>query len=309
MRFSVIETIYKAALENEKIYFLSGDLGHALADEFKKNLPERYYNTGLAEQNMIGIAAGLALSGNKVFVYSITPFATMRCFEQIKVDICYQNLNVTIIGVGAGFSYAYSGPTHHAIEDIAIMRSLPNMRIFSPSDPNEAAIFTEFLVDYKHPSYLRIGKGGENNLGNHCLEIGKISYVKLGKDIAIVATGPIIEEAIGAAELLEEINISTTVVNAGVLKPIDVSGIISVLSSHRAVFSLEEHNIIGGLGSAIAEIMAENPPLNNVLFKRFGVTDRYLHEVGNQNYLRERFSLDKKGLKNVIEVAWFISRL
>src|SRR3989338_6528359 len=135
MRFAVVETIYEAALRDKSIYFITGDLGHAKAEEFKKNIPDQYINAGMAEQNLIGIAAGLALSGMKVFVYSIVPFITLRCFEQIKVDVCDYNVDVTIIGGGGGFAYANAGVTHYAIEDVAALRALPNMKIISPSNP------------------------------------------------------------------------------------------------------------------------------------------------------------------------------
>src|SRR3989344_8791053 len=214
MRFEVIKTIYDHALSNPKVFFLTGDLGHAHLDDFRKNLPNQYINAGIAEQNMIGIAAGLALSGNKVFVYSIAPFITMRCYEQIKVDICYQTIGVVMIGVGAGYAYSTCGCTHHAIEDIAVMRALPNMRIYSPSSPLEARVITKYLLSQSHPAYLRICKGGEPSpTKEYPIEINKGLVINPGDDITIFSTGTIISEALRAAKILEQNEISTEVVN------------------------------------------------------------------------------------------------
>src|SRR3989344_5418667 len=197
MRKEVVRTIYNQALIDDKVIFITGDLGHDSINEFRKNLPKQYINAGIAEQNIIGIAAGLALSGHRVFVYSIAPFITMRCYEQIKVDICYQNTSVVVIGVGAGYAYSTCGSTHHAIEDIAIMRALPNMQIYSPSNPLEAHLITKYLLGQSHPAYLRIGKGGEPVPDKeYSIEINKGLVMKQGKDITIFSTGTIISEAL-----------------------------------------------------------------------------------------------------------------
>src|SRR3989344_1399448 len=193
MRREVVRTIYKQALLDDRVIFITGDLGHDSINEFRKNLPNQYINAGIAEQNIIGIAAGLALSGHRVFVYSIAPFITMRCYEQIKVDICYQNIDVTVIGVGAGYAYSTCGGTHHAIEDIAVMRALPNMHIYSPSNSLEARLITEYILTQSHPAYLRIGKGGEPPAEKeYSIEINKGFMVKPGIDITIFSTGTIL---------------------------------------------------------------------------------------------------------------------
>jgi len=301
MRFETIKTIYNHALSNPKVFFLTGDLGHAHLEDFKKNLPNQYINVGIAEQNIIGIAAGLALSGNKVFVYSIAPFITMRCYEQIKVDVCYQNVDVTVIGVGAGYAYSTCGGTHHAIEDIAVMRALPNMRIYSPSNSFEARLITEYLFTQSHPAYLRIGKGGEPAPEKeYPFEIGKGSVIKHGKDITIFSTGTILLEAVGASDILSKWGINAEVINIHTIKPIDEGLIRNRTRERKAVFVLEEHNIMGGLGESIARIICESRGNRRPLFKCFGVPDQYNHRAGSQKFMRNCFGLNAESIADSI---------
>ena len=296
MRFEVVRTIYNRALQDKSIYFITGDLEHIHAEAFRKNLPKQYINAGIAEQNIIGIAAGLALSGNKVFVYSIAPFITMRCYEQIRVDVCYQNLNVTVIGVGGGFAYSTSGCTHYAIEDIAIMRALPNMHIFSPSNPLEARLIAEYLVTTSHPAYLRIGRGGEPMpTQEYPIQIGKGLIMKAGNDITIFSTGTITQEALKAACILEGLDISVEVVNLHTIKPLDEKMIQDRGKEKKAIFVLEEHNVMGGLGEAIARVLCE-AGLGDILFKCLAVTDQYPNAVGSQNYIRGLYGLSSESI-------------
>ncbi len=293
MRFESVKAIYKRALSDPKIFFLTGDLGHAHIDDFKKNLPHQYINVGIAEQNLIGIAAGLALSGNKVFVYSITPFITMRCYEQIKVDVCYQNVSVTVVGVAAGYAYSTCGCTHHAIEDIAIMRALPNMRIYSPSNPIEAKQLTEYLLDQSGPAYLRLGKGGEPTPDDtYPLNPPKGLIVQPGQDITLFSTGTILQEALQAARLLQKNGISAEVINLHTIKPLDEDLIRNRVDSRSALFVLEEHTVMGGLGEAVARIMCEYTSSKKVIFKSFGVSDVYNHFSGRQEFMLKCAGLD-----------------
>lgn len=297
MRFEVIKTIYNAALKDSRIVFMTGDLGHAHLQDFRKNLPKQYINTGIAEQNMVGIAAGLALSGHRVFVYSIAPFITMRCYEQIKVDVCYQNVGVVVIGVGAGYAYSTCGCTHHAIEDIAVMRALPNMQIYSPANPMEARLLTEYLLTSNHPSYLRIGKGGEPAAEKeYTLEIGKGLVMRPGHDITIFSTGAITQEAIKASELLGAIGISTEVVNIHTIKPIDADIVADRARSRKGIFVLEEHNVLGGLGECISRIICELPEKNKPTFKCFGVPDEYNHRAGSIKFMRDCCGLNRENI-------------
>ena len=186
MRNTIINEIHNAARLNKNIFFLTADLGFSVVEKFAAELPEQFINVGIAEQNMIGVAAGLALAGKKVFVYSIIPFATMRCFEQIRIDVCYQNLDVTIIGVGGGYAYGSAGSTHFALEDLAIMRSLPNMKIVCPADPHEASALGKQIIDGSGPWYIRLNKGGEKIITGHTTPvIGKGSVIKPGNEATI----------------------------------------------------------------------------------------------------------------------------
>lgn len=303
MRFEVIKTIYEAALSDSRAVFITGDLGHAHLEDFRKNLQGRYQyiNAGIAEQNIIGIAAGMALCGNKVFVYSIAPFITMRCYEQIKVDICYQNLNVTIIGVGAGYAYSTCGCTHHAIEDIAVMRALPNMRIYSPSNSLEARLITEYLLGQSHPAYLRIGKGGElPPEKEYSIEINKGLVMRPGKDITIFSTGTILLEALGARDILEGHGVSTEVVNIHTIKPLDEELVMDRARNRNAIFVLEEHNIMGGLGESIAKVICEIEGRNKPIFKCFGIPDQYNHRAGSQKFMRNYFGLNAESVSDDI---------
>lgn len=300
MRFSVVKVIYEEALKNKNIYFLTGDLGHFGEKEFKENLPQQYLNVGIAEQNLIGIAAGLALTGKKVFVYSITPFITMRCYEQIKNDVCYQNLDVTLIGIGGGLIYGPYANTHCSIEDIAIMRVLPNMKIVCPANPLEATLLTKQLLTIKGPTYMRIGRGKEPMPKiNYSVKFGYSHVINKGNEITIIATGTILDEAMKAAELLKKHGISAEIINMHTIKPIDKKTILHRLMNRKAIFTVEEASVIGGLGSAIAEIISECSS-NKIVFYRFGVVDKYLREIGDQNYLRKKHGISAETISRVI---------
>ncbi len=303
MRYAVIKTIYDAALKNKNIYFLTGDLGHVYEKEFKSIIPQQYLNMGLSEQNMIGVAAGLALSGMKVFAYSIVPFITMRCYEQIKDDLCYQDLDVTLIGIGGGLIYGPYGNTHCSIEDIAVMRVLPNMKIVCPANPQDAQSLTQQLLKKRGPTYIRIGRGKESMPQKEfTVKFNKGFIVKKGKDITIFSTGTILTEAEKAAQVLEEYHISTELIHMHTVKPIDQKLILNRIKNRKAIFTLEDHNIIGGLGSAIGEIVSEKHK-GKLIFKRFGVKDIYLHEIGTENYLRNAHGISSsKVVKTILRL-------
>jgi transketolase len=299
MRFAAVETIYKAALKNKNIYFLTADLNHVMEKEFKENIPNQYLNVGIAEQNMVGVAAGLALAGKKVFIYSITPFVTMRPYEQVKIDVASQNLDVTLIGVGCGFAYGIYGNTHCSIEDIAVMRCLPNMKVICPANPMETTQLMNQLINLGGPSYIRIGRGKEPNPDHkYNVIVGKSQIIKKGSDITIIATGTILDEAIKAASLLEKI-CSVEVVNIHTIKPLDEKFILNRIQNKRAVFTLEEHSIIGGLGSAISQLIAEKS-VKRIIFKSFAVNDKYLPVIGDQDFLRNQHHISADYITKVI---------
>jgi len=291
MRNAFINTLIELAERDKNIYLLTGDLGFSVLEKFSQKFPERFLNCGVAEQNMMGVAAGLALSGKKPYVYSIIPFITMRCFEQIRNDVCYQNLDVKIIGVGSGLAYGFLGATHHAIEDIAILRVLPNMTILSPADPIETRELVLKSYQVKNPTYLRLNKSGEKILYNLTsqIEIGKPSVLKEGQNGAIIATGISVGLGLEVVEKLKGKGYNFKLVSLHTLKPIDEKSLLRELVRQKIIFTLEEHNIIGGLGSAISEILAENNWQGK--FERLAIPDRYCPEIGDTEYLRRIFGL------------------
>ncbi len=283
MRNVFIHTVYETAKRDTRIMLLTNDLGYSVFEQFAADLPTQFLNMGVAEQNMVGVAAGLAMEGMKPIVYSIVPFATMRPFEQIRNDICYQNLNVKIVGVGAGFSYGTYGHTHHGLEDIGILRTLPNMTIVAPGDPVEAELATEAMMKYTGPVYLRLGKAGEPKLYSKKpkFTIGNGIIVSDGIDVSLIATSTMLERAITVAKTLR----SVRVVSMHTIKPLDTRLVLDCAKKTKAIVTLEEHSVIGGLGSAVAEVLAEQGV--SVPFKRIGVADRFTKGMGLQEYMRK----------------------
>jgi len=251
---------------------------------------------GVSEANMIGVASGLALSGKTVFVYSIIPFVTSRVFEQIRDDVALQKANVKIVGVGSGFTYGQLGPTHHSIEDIGIMRTLPNMTIICPGDPYETEEATKAIAALSGPVYLRIGKKGEPTVHKKSLpfKVGRAITVKKGTDCAIVATGNMLPVGLAVSEILDREKIKARLVSMHTIKPLDVNSIKRAALETGAVFTLEEHNIIGGLGSAVAEVL----PYSRLspIFVRFGIQDKFTHIAGTQDFLRSYHKISAKNI-------------
>jgi transketolase len=283
MRDAFIAELHKIAATDDRAMLLSADIGFAVFDRFRDDYPGRFMNLGIAEANMIGVSAGLALSDMRPFAYTIIPFLTMRAFEQIRVDVCMQNLPVVIVGVGGGLSYGVLGPTHHAIEDVAVLRSLPNMTVITPCDPGEAKAATRAAYELGGPVYIRLGKNGEPPLvDSDGFRIGKATTVREGADVTIVSGGPILKVALGAAEELARDGVSCRVLNMHTVKPIDAEAIGESARGTKAMIVLEEHSIIGGLGSAVSEVLAESGIGRP--FRRLGIRDRFCHTVGSQDY-------------------------
>jgi len=303
MRDSFIKTIYDVAKENDKVFLLVGDIGGYLLRNFSKDFPKRFFNLGIAEANMMGVAAGLAMSGKIPFVYTITPFATARCYDQIRVDVCYQNSNVKIIGVGSGISYSTAGSTHHSLEDIAIMRALPNMIVISPADPLETQEAIRAAVKHKGPVYVRLALATEplNYEKVNQYEIGKARLMKDGDDVGIIAAGELVGCALKAASQLEIEGVRCRVINMHTIKPIDKEVIKKAIKDNKAVVTVEEHSIIGGLGSAVAEVIAEEKG-NKVLFKRLGVKDVFCKDYGSKDYLLEQCGLSVAAIVKEVKI-------
>jgi transketolase len=290
MRETFINTLVNIAQDDERIYLLTGDLGFSVVERFRDKCPGRFYDMGVAEQNMIGVAAGLALTGKIVYVYSIVPFVTMRCFEQIRNDICFQNVNVRLIGIGGGVAYGTSGTTHYSLEDIAILRPLPNMTIVAPGDPIEAENVTRESVQYKGPMYIRLGKGREPIVHNSLdMRIGESIVMSEGEDIGIITCGSMLHTAIQVADILKGKNLDVYLISMPTIKPFDKESVIRMLKKTKAMFTIEEHSLIGGLGSAVSEVVAEADI--KVRFKRFAMRDKYNKIIGCQKYLLEQNGL------------------
>ncbi len=291
MRDTFVRTLIGLAKENQNIELITGDLGFGVLKPYFEQCPNQFTNAGIAEQNMTGLAAGMALSGKIVFTYSIGNFPTLRCIEQIRNDCAYHRANVKIICVGGGFVYGSLGMSHQATEDIAIMRALPNVAVFAPGDLAEAEEITKAIVDYPGTCYLRLGRGGEKRIhkGIDNFQIGKAIHVKRGERVAIFSTGAIFEEVEIACEKMLEAGITPTVYTFPTVKPLDINTIRECAADHEMIVTCEEHNIIGGFGGAVAEVMAENPTKAKLL--RIGMNDRYCEKVGNQKYLRAEYGM------------------
>lgn len=301
MRNTFVSGLEKIAESDTRLFLMTGDLGFGVLDGFAKKFPDRFINAGISEQNMTAVAAGIALEGNSVYTYSIGNFPTMRCLEQIRNDICYHNANVKIVSVGAGLSYGQLGMSHHATEDIAIMRALPNMKVFSPADPQEALAVLKEVHRLQGPAYVRLGKGREQNTHTDMPveNVYAAQNIKDGSDACIFATGAILSEVIKAADALGQKGVSVRVNSVLSVKPIDEQAIWDCGKQYKWIFTVEEHNVIGGLGSAVAEVLAAMPDNRARLF-RIGMQDQYSSIVGSHEYLRNYYGLSAQKIEEKI---------
>lgn len=296
MRDTFVRTLIALAKENPNIELITGDLGFGVLKPFWERLPDQFINAGIAEQNMTSAAAGMALEGKTVFTYSIGNFPTLRCLEQIRNDCAYHGANVKIVCVGGGFVYGSLGMSHHATEDIAVMRALPGVAVLCPGDLVEAEEATKAIAKYPGTCYLRLGRGGEKRIHDHIdnFEIGKAIKIHDGEKIAIFSTGAIFEEVADAEAILAEHDIYPAVYTFPTVKPIDRAAIARCAADFDMIVTVEEHNIVGGFGSAVAEVLAELPERARLL--RIGIHDTYSSIVGSQKYLRSQFGLDSGGI-------------
>ena len=302
MRTAFVDTLCALASENKNIYLLTGDLGFGVLTKFWDTYPDNFINVGIAEQNMIAVAAGLALEGNQVFAYSMPNFATMRCLEHIRNCVAYHKANVKIVSVGAGAAYGTLGITHHGTEDLSVMRAIPEMTIFSPADPYEAVAVTLAAHRINTPCYIRLGKGREPSIHHEKIdgyEIGQAIKIMDGDDCAIFSTGAISLEALKAAEQLNAAGISTALFTIPTVKPIDVEVIKNYARQCKVIVTVEENNIIGGFGSAVAEVISEIKDPKATL-KRIGFRDEFTDVVGSQDYLRGYYKLKEEYIYEMI---------
>lgn len=301
MRTAFIETLLELAESDPRIVLITGDLGFGVVVQFRDRLPGQFVNAGVAEQNMTGLAAGMALSGKIVFNYSIANFPVLRPLEQVRNDICYHNANVRIVAIGAGMAYGSLGPSHHATEDIAIMRALPNMLVVAPGDPVETRLVVRALIEHEGPAYLRLGRANEPVVypADPVFQLGKAITVRKGNNIALISTGGMLHETMNAAEALAQLGIEARVISMHTVKPLDIEAILAASRETAAIFTVEEHSVIGGLGSAVAETLMESGQ-RPCHFKRIGLGDVFSSIVGDQDYLRSQYGLDCKGIVDTV---------
>ena len=301
MRDTFVRTLVKCAKEDKNIELITGDLGFGVLKPFWEQCPDQFTNAGIAEQMMTGVAAGMALTGKNVFTYSIGNFPTLRCIEQIRNDCAYHNANVKVVCIGGGFVYGSLGMSHQATEDLAMLRALPNVIVLALADLVEAEECTKALAKYQGTAYLRLGRGGEKRIHEKIdnFQIGKAIKVCDGQKVAIFSAGAIFEEVTACKEMLNNEGVNPMIYTFPTVKPIDKNTIEEVAQKVDLIVTCEEHNIIGGFGSAVAEVMAEMKNIKAILL-RMGLNDEYSVRVGNQKYLRAQYGIDAKSIAEKI---------
>ena len=302
MRNTVVHEIEQLANSDDSIRLITGDLGFGVLESFRENHRNKFLNLGICEQLIASVAAGMALEGDTVFVYSIGNFPTLRCIEQIRNDICYHKANVKIVAVGSGFVYGQLGMSHHATEDISVMRVMPHMQVFSPADPMEAVQVVRAAYEYEGPCYIRLGRGGEKNLhpalDSHdvyrALELGK------GEALNILCSGSILEVGKEVADALNVQGISTGLYSFPTIKPIDSLLIRRLALSSKMIVTLEEHSVLGGFGGIVAEEIASLQGSRSRLM-RVGLHDEFTSIVGDQHYLRDYYGMSARKILSSIK--------
>ena len=305
MRNAFADELTRMGDEDSRIVMLSGDIGNRLFDKFKAKHPARFFNCGVAEANMMGVAAGMGINGLRPVAYSITPFVTTRCLEQIRTDVCYHEAPVTIVAVGGGLSYSGLGPTHHACEDISFLRSIPNMVVICPGDAHEVRGALRAAMRQDRPVYIRIGKKGEPLVHPGPVadfEIGKAITVSQGGDVCLLSTGTMLPEAVDAALRLKESGISAEVVSFHTVKPLDEARLREAFGRFRLVATVEEHSLIGGFGAAVAEWLVDTAT-NPTSLLRVGTPDAFFKKSGEQAYAREMLGLTGRQIADRIVQA------
>ncbi|MBI5558942.1 MAG: transketolase [Deltaproteobacteria bacterium] len=293
MRKTCLDMVHKLAVQDPRIVFIGSDLGHGTLADFARQIPERFFMEGISEANVIGMASGLALCGKIVYVNTIASFLTRRCFEQIVLDLCLHKARVRLIGNGGGMVYAPLGPTHETVEDLAVMRALPNMTVVAPADADEMKRLMPQTVDYPGPIYIRLAKGYDPivSADSPPFQIGRGMVVRSGTGALLITTGITLKIAMQAADLLERNNISCTILHLPTIKPLDHEAILRCAGQVGAIVTVEEHSIIGGLGGAVAEVIAEADFSSPKRFKRLGLPDIFPDDYGSQSGLLKRYGL------------------
>ena len=297
MRTAFITQLIEEASTNENIFLLVGDLGFSVVEPFAQKFPDRFLNVGIAEQNMAGVASGLALDGYCVYIYSIGNFPTLRCMEQIRYDICYHNLNVKIVAVGGGYAYGSLGASHHATEEIGMLRTIPNMVVCAPGDPAEAKVITKFSAQHNGPCYIRIGKAGEPNVhvNDLSLQLGEILPIITGSNTAVFSMGATLKYTV---DFINDHHINASIYSFPFVKPIDRQQIAVILRKYEKIITIEEHQAQGGFGSSILETindLLEEELISKAPFvKRIAIQDKFYSIAGSQDYLRKLAGIELK---------------
>lgn len=293
MRKTCLDCVYELAKQDERIVFIGSDVGANTLDEFKAEMPDRFFMEGISEAHVVGMAAGMALEGKIVYINTIATFLTRRCYEQVVLDCCLHKTKVRLIGSGGGLVYAPLGPTHLATEDIAIMRPLPGMTILAAADAEEMRRMMPHTVDIPGPVYIRLGRGGDPVVTdpNQPFELGKLYLLKPGKDVLFITTGTMAKMALDAADLLKGRALDAAVLHVPTVKPLDTVSLQVLLASFPIVLTLEEHSRIGGLGSAVAEVIAETAFSSQRQFMRMGLPDSFCENYGSQSSLMAKLGL------------------
>jgi len=302
MRGAFFRGLMDLAVRDDRIYLLVGDLGFGVAEPFLQKFPERFLNVGVAEQNMTGLATGIALTGKVVFTYSIANFPILRCLEQVRNDVCYHKANVKIVSIGGGYSYGALGMSHHATEDLAILRTLPQMTVVAPGDPVEAEAATGAVAGHEGPCYLRLGRAGEAvvHRAQVRFQIGKAIRVREGGAGTLISTGAMLRTTVDVADVLRQRGIALRVLSMHTIKPLDTEAVLAAALETRAIVTIEEHSVSGGLGGAVAECLAESGKLV-IPFKRLGIPTGFSAPPGTQEYLRELCGLSPAGILQELE--------
>lgn len=301
MRRTCLDHVYKLARQDERVVFIGSDLGAGVLDNFKKEMPERFFMEAVAEANVVGMACGMAREGKVVYVNTIQSFLTRRCYEQIVLDACLHNLNVRFIGNGGGTVYAPLGPTHWATEDLSILRVIPNMTILAPADAEEMARLMPATLNHQGPVFIRLGKGFDPVVTrDEAFEIGKASCYRDGTDALIISCGIALGPVQKAAELLGSQGVEASVLHVPTVKPLDVDVILQYAQMATCVVTVEENTILGGLGGAVAEVLAEACLEKPLLFKRMGFEDSFSKHYGSQNEHLARVNITGEGIASTV---------
>ena len=313
MRKTCVDMVYTLAQKDERVVFIGSDLSPGLLRDMKAAMPDRHYMEGVTEQNVIGMAAGMAMDGYTPFVNTIATFITRRCYEQVALDLCLHDLPVRLIANGGGVVYAPLGPTHLAVEDMAIMRALPNMTVTAVVDADEMVRLMEASVNWPHPIYIRLGKGGDPivSRAENCFAIGKgiVMRERSGRDpVLLISCGVMTNRALKAADMLAEKSIASEVIHIHTVKPLDDKLILERARGARCVFTIEEHTVIGGLGSAVVDLLVEQPVAPPPM-RKLGLPDHFQHNYGSQDDLLEIAGLQPHQIAAHIEQELFKLRV